>query len=53
MPLNSPSFPVQETIQKWLEKADFDSDGKISLEEFKMGIAGNTLVDEVLDIDVY
>ena len=44
---------MQDTIQVWLEKADFDSDGRISLEEFKMGIAGNTLVGEALDIDVY
>ena len=43
---------VQETIESWLEKADYDSDGRISLEEFKMGIAGNKLVGE-FDIDVY
>jgi hypothetical protein len=27
--------------------ADFDSDGRISIEEFKLSIAGNTLVDDI------
>ena len=45
--------PLQDTIEEWLEKADYDSDGRISLEEFKMGIAGNKLIGESLDIDVY
>ena len=44
---------MQDTIEEWLEKADYDSDGRISLEEFKMGIAGNKLIGESLDIDVY
>lgn len=35
----------------WLEGADFDSDGRISIEEFKLSIAGNTLVDELADDD--
>ena len=39
----------QESITQWLEEADYDSDGKISMEEFKLSIAGNTLVDEVDD----
>ncbi len=34
-------------MDKWLETADFDHDGRISIEEFKLSIAGNSLVDEV------
>ena len=37
----------QDAIDRWLESADFDSDGRISMEEFKLSIAGNTLVDEL------
>ncbi len=37
---------LQDCIDKWLETADFDSDGRISMEEFKLSIAGNSLVDE-------
>jgi Ca2+-binding EF-hand superfamily protein len=34
-------------IDQWIEETDFDSDGKITLEEFKLGMAGNTLASEV------
>jgi Ca2+-binding EF-hand superfamily protein len=37
----------QDAVDKWLENADFDSDGRISIEEFKLSVAGNSLVDDV------
>ncbi len=40
-----PSF--QNKIDEWIQATDFDSDGKITLEEFKLGMAGNSLVDDV------
>uniref|UniRef100_A0A0K2UCS1 Calmodulinlike 5 [Canis lupus familiaris] n=2 Tax=Lepeophtheirus salmonis TaxID=72036 RepID=A0A0K2UCS1_LEPSM len=40
-------FAIHEwQIQEWIEKTDYDSDGKITLEEFKLSLAGKTLVDE-------
>jgi Ca2+-binding EF-hand superfamily protein len=39
-------FP-QNKIDEWIAATDFDSDGKITLEEFKLGMAGNSLVDDV------
>ena len=44
------TFLFQDAIDKWLEVADFDSDGRISIEEFKLSIAGNSLVDELDEI---
>jgi Ca2+-binding EF-hand superfamily protein len=33
----------QNKIDEWIAATDFDSDGKITLEEFKLGMAGNSL----------
>ena len=37
----------KEIVNRWIETADYDCDGRISLEEFKLSIAGNTLCDDV------
>jgi len=46
---NNPTKMIffQNKIDDWIAATDFDSDGKITLEEFKLGMAGNTLVDDV------
>ena len=33
----------QSQIEEWIKECDFDQDGRISLEEFKLGIAGTDL----------
>jgi len=33
-------------IDDWIQNTDYDSDGKITIEEFKLGMAGNALVND-------
>ena len=35
---------LQYQIDEWVKECDFDQDGKISLEEFKLGIGGTSLL---------
>ena len=39
---------MQSQIDEWIEKTDYDSDGRITIEEFKLGMAGSALIDEDL-----
>jgi len=39
---------LQSQIDEWIEKTDYDSDGRITIEEFKLGMAGSALIDEDL-----
>ena len=36
-------IPFKSQIEEWIKECDFDQDGRISLEEFKLGIAGTDL----------
>ena len=42
------SFIYQSQIDEWIAKTDWDGDGKITLEEFKLGMAGSALIDDDL-----
>lgn len=33
-------------VDEWIKATDYDSDGKITLEEFKLGVAGTSLIEE-------
>merc|ERR1712062_843732 len=32
-------------VDEWIKATDYDSDGKITLEEFKLGVAGTALIE--------
>ena len=38
-------FLIQEGIEEWISTTDFDGDKRITFEEFKFSVAGNTLID--------
>eukprot|EP00093_Oithona_nana_P010280 10280.XXX_586375_584334_1 [CDS] Oithona nana genome sequencing. len=33
-------------VDEWIKATDYDSDGKITLEEFKLGVAGTALIED-------
>ena len=36
----------QSQVDEWIKATDYDSDGKITLEEFKLGVAGTALIED-------
>ena len=36
---------TKEGIEEWISTTDFDGDKRITFEEFKFSVAGNTLID--------
>ena len=39
-------FEFQNQVDEWIKATDYDSDGKITLEEFKLGVAGTALIED-------
>ena len=37
----------QSQVDEWIKATDYDSDGKITLEEFKLGVAGTALIEDI------
>ena len=37
----------QSQVDEWIKATDYDSDGKITLEESKLGVAGTALIEDI------